>query len=132
MGVRGTGVDLQFPGHLATEAIVRQHPLDSMFQHDFWLHFQNVFERLKASTPRIQSIVIVFLQLLALPCHNDLFRVDNHYEITEVSVRRERRFVFPTNDVSYLRGHSTQRFAARIDEKPLLDSLFIFEESCVR
>ncbi len=121
-------VHFQFLCHLSTQTIVRQHAFDSMFKHHLRLRFHDILDRLEASSPRIEGVVIILLQILPLPGDNDLLSVDDDDEITKIRIGCERRLVLAPDNMRNLRGDAPHRFAAGIDQEPLLLNMLGREE----
>jgi len=70
-----------------------------MFEHNLGLRFQNILERLEASTARVQRIVVVLFQFLPFACEDNFLRIDDYHKIAEISIRRECRLVLASDDV---------------------------------
>src|SRR2546423_10819381 len=82
-----------------------------MFAEHF-LHWRKAFV---SHVPRVPEVALL-LDLAARQMH--LFGVDDDDEIAAVDVRRERRFVFATQDLRDAAREPAERLVSRVNQPP--------------
>ena len=118
VGVVSAPVDLQLAGHLATQAVLRQHAPDGVTHHLVGTVDHQVRVAGGAETAGIAAVPIGQLGLGLVRGEHHLVGVDHDDVVTDVDMGGEGRLVLAAQHRGHLGGQSAQHQSVGVDDPP--------------
>jgi hypothetical protein len=131
MGMRITGIYLQFFKEFAPKLVFRKHPLDRQ-SHEFLRLFRlkvpgcNLFK-----TTDIAAVAVIYLAVHFAPRQGDFIRINNDDPITGIDMGRIQWIVFATQPLGDLSRKPAKHGPFCIKKAPLLLVVRSFSTICI-
>ncbi len=120
-------IHLQLFQDTRTEAIVRDHTLDSVHEDPLGIRLHQFFHRLDNRAAGVSRMMEIRLKFRAPSFHLDPVGVDDDNKISAVRVGREDRLMLSAQDVRDVTRHATERLSIGVDQIPFLRNLILIE-----
>lgn len=120
MGMFSSYVAFHFFQHGVTERSFGQHTLDGFFQNALRMFLLQLAEGGFMNAAGVTRMTIILFVFGLVPCHTELFDVDNDDIVARIDVWGVNRFVLATQPVGNFGGHTTEHLVGRINHEPVV------------